>query len=281
MNSEDILSSLSTAVLVLDDSLSVRFVNAAASQLLNLGVSKLKGAYFSDAFLALDISLMRLQHVVKRGQNLSVSSTTLTTLDEIEHTIDLMVSPLNSGLSVFELRVIDQQKRIEQQINQDAQQQAARYLVRNLAHEIKNPLGGLRGAAQLLSKQSEGSEYQEFTNMIIEQADRMKGLVDRLLGPQRPTPHHAHNIHQVIEKVIQLIDITLPENIIVMRDYDPSLPEIPMDPEQIQQALLNLIQNSIQALTADGGTITVKDSYSASNHDRKPQVSHRDRPSGY
>ncbi len=258
MDSQQLLSNLSTAVLVVDDNLIIRFANPASAQLFNLGLTKLIDAPFSEIVVALDASIQRVADVVKSGKNLTVNNAVLVTLDGLEHTVDLVVTPTNTHSSIFELRVIDQQKMIEYQLNQDAQQQAARYLVRNLAHEIKNPLGGLRGAAQLLSKQTQETEFQEFTNMIIEQADRMKVLVDRLLGPQKPTPHHLHNIHQVVEKVIQLIEITFPDNINIKRDYDPSLPEVVMDAEQIHQAVLNLLQNAVQALVSDGGVITLK-----------------------
>jgi len=153
---------------------------------------------------------------------------------------------------------VDEQRRIHQQLSQDAQQQAAQFLVRNLAHEIKNPLGGLRGAAQLLARELEDPGLKEFTALIIEQADRLRSLVDKLLGPQRPTPHHPHNIHQVVQKVLKLVELTLPANIQLRRDYDPSIPDINMDPDQLQQALLNIVQNAVQALEGRGGEIVIK-----------------------
>ncbi|MBM7072785.1 nitrogen regulation protein NR(II) [Shewanella sp. 202IG2-18] len=258
MDPRQLLSHLSTAVLIIDDALIVRFANPAAAQFFNLRVSKLIDTNFNEQVLAFDISLDRFQHAITNGKSLNVSNALLVTRDGVERSVDLTLSPMDNSQSILELRMIDQQKRIEQQFNQDAQQQAARFLVRNLAHEIKNPLGGLRGAAQLLSKQVHGSEYQEFTDMIIEQADRMKALVDKLLGPQKPTPHYLQNIHQIIEKVIQLIEITLPSNIELIRDYDPSLPEITMDAEQIQQVVINLLQNAVQAVADAKGKVTLK-----------------------
>jgi len=130
--------------------------------------------------------------------------------------------------------------------------------VRNLAHEIKNPLGGLRGAAQLLSRELDDPAQKEFTNLIIEQADRLRSLVDRLLGPQRPTQHSLHNIHQVVQKVYKLVEIALPANIQLKRDYDPSIPDIETDPDQMQQAVLNILQNAVQALEHTGGEILIR-----------------------
>ena len=99
---------------------------------------------------------------------------------------------------------------------------------------------------------------KEFTTLIIEQADRLRNLVDRLLGPQRPTQHSLHNIHQVVQKVHKLVEMALPANIQLKRDYDPSIPDIEMDPDQMQQAVLNILQNAVQALEHTGGEILIR-----------------------
>ena len=135
---------------------------------------------------------------------------------------------------------------------------AARDLVRGLAHEIKNPLGGLRGAAQLLAKALPDPALTEYTKVIIEQADRLRNLVDRLLGPQRPGQHITQSIHQVAERVCQLVSLEMPDNVTLVRDYDPSLPEMAHDPDQIEQVLLNITRNALQALGEAGGTITLR-----------------------
>ncbi len=258
MNPQQLISNMSTAVLLVDDDLTVRFANPAAAQLFNLGISKLSGAQFTGNLLAFETDTSRLSESIQQGKQLTVSNTLLATLDGVERTVDLTLSPSGGGLGIIELRVIDQQKQIERQLNQDAQQQAACFMARNLAHEIKNPLGGLRGAAQLLAKQAQGAEYQEFTRMIIEQADRLKSLVDKLLGPQKTAPRESRNIHQVAEKVLKLVEVTLPQSVTLKRDYDPSLPEVTMDAAQIQQALLNLLQNAVQAIAGGHGCITLR-----------------------
>ena len=141
---------------------------------------------------------------------------------------------------------------------QHAQQVAARDLVRGLAHEIKNPLGGLRGAAQLLSKALPDPALTEYTKVIIEQADRLRNLVDRLLGPQHPGMHVTESIHKVAERVVKLVSMELPDNVKLIRDYDPSLPELPHDPDQIEQVLLNIVRNALQALGPEGGEIVLR-----------------------
>jgi two-component system nitrogen regulation sensor histidine kinase GlnL len=157
------------------------------------------------------------------------------------------------------MRKIDQQRRLTQELNQHAQQQAAKLLVRGLAHEIKNPLGGLRGAAQLLEKMLPDPSLTEYTHIIIEQADRLRALVDRLLGPQKPGKKTQENLHQVLEKVRQLVELESQNSITIERDYDPSLPEILMDADQIEQAMLNIVSNAAQILASqEHGKITIR-----------------------
>jgi two-component system nitrogen regulation sensor histidine kinase GlnL len=120
--------------------------------------------------------------------------------------------------------------------------------VRGLAHEIKNPLGGIRGAAQLLEKELT-EEHKEFTRMIIEQSDRLRNLVDRLLGPNSLPRFEESNVHQALEKIRSLMRFDSDNPITIVRDYDPSIPPLMLDPDMIQQAVLNIVRNSVQALT--------------------------------
>ena len=129
--------------------------------------------------------------------------------------------------------------------------------MRGLAHEIKNPWG-LRGAAQLLQKELPDPALREYTGIIIEQADRLRVLVDRLLGPQRPGRHQMHNVHSVLEQVRRLVDLELPPQIRIERDYDPSIPEFEMESDQLQQAFLNIVRNAAEALGDQDGLIRIK-----------------------
>lgn len=260
MDTKHLLDNLVTAVMVIDADLKLCYANAAAEQLLGVGSHRLTEHFLTDSFQILGVSTDLLSNSIKDNQGLTVNTASLVTLDNQHHTVDVTLSPLEQeqGLALLELRQVDQQLRIHQQLTLDAQQQAAQYLVRNLAHEIKNPLGGLRGAAQLLSRELHDPQLNEFTDLIIEQADRLRNLVDRLLGPQKPTKHSLHNIHEVIQKVLKLVTMAIPSNIILEQDYDPSIPDIQMDPEQLQQTVLNILQNAIQALDVQGGNILLK-----------------------
>ena len=157
---------------------------------------------------------------------------------------------------LLELRQVDQQRKISMESLQQHQHLAARELIRGLAHEIKNPLGGLRGAAQLL-EESLDDEQKEYTQLIIAQADRLRNLVDRLLGPYRPPSLQHSNLHQVAEQVLKLAKMDNPQQIHFQRDYDPSIPDFLFDPELLEQALLNIVRNAQQALE-DGGQITLQ-----------------------
>ena len=125
-------------------------------------------------------------------------------------------------------------------------------MIRQLAHEIKNPLGGIRGAAQLLGKQLRSEELTEYTSVIISEADRLAGLVDTLLGPGGPPNKQESNVHELLEYVVRLIQAEIGEEIDIRRDYDPGLPLIDLDRDQFVQALLNVVRNAVAALSGQG-----------------------------
>ncbi|MEG3132225.1 nitrogen regulation protein NR(II) [Rouxiella sp. T17] len=252
-----ILNSLINSVLLLDDELAVHYANPAAQQLLAQSSRKLFGTPLPDlvGYFSLNIALMR--ESIEAGQGFTDSEVTLV-VDGRAHIMSLTAQALPEGFILLELAPMDNQRRLSQEQLQHAQQVAARDLIRGLAHEIKNPLGGLRGAAQLLSKALPDPSLLEYTKVIIEQADRLRNLVDRLLGPQRPSQHITQSIHQVAERVCQLVSMEKPDNVQLVRDYDPSLPELAHDPDQIEQILLNITRNALQALGEEGGTITLR-----------------------
>ena len=155
---------------------------------------------------------------------------------------------------LVELIEIEQQIRLDREERTHGLAQANKELVRNLAHEIKNPLGGIRGAAQLLAMEVTSRELTEYTQVIIHEADRLQALVDRLLAPhRRPQVVADVNIHEVCERVRSLILAEFPRGLEVLRDYDTSIPEFRGDREQLIQAVLNIAQNATQALRGGGG----------------------------
>lgn len=254
----ELIDQLVTSILVVNQQLEICYVNTGAEQLFKLSHKKMAGIHLTELYHHLSSHKGLFEQALSKQQGFTDNLATLIFLDRRDITIDLCASPiswLGQPALLLEIRQVDQQQRISSEMHQLTQQQLAKDLVRGLAHEIKNPLGGLRGAAQLLHRQLP-DDSKEYTQMIIEQADRLNNLVERLLGPNKHLPHSKHNIHQIIEKIIQLVSIELPSEIEIERDYDPSIPDITIDPEQIQQALLNIIQNAIQAL-GERGEITI------------------------
>ena len=157
------------------------------------------------------------------------------------------------GRVLVELIEIEQQIRLDREERAHGLAQANKELVRNLAHEIKNPLGGIRGAAQLLAMEVKSRELTEYTQVIIHEADRLHALVDRLLAPhRRPQVVADVNIHEVCERVRSLVLAEFPRGLAVARDYDTSIPEFRGDREQLIQAVLNIAQNATQALRGGG-----------------------------
>jgi two-component system, NtrC family, nitrogen regulation sensor histidine kinase GlnL len=250
---------LVSAVVVLDDKLTIQYVNPAAEALLLRSYKKLIGFAFHDVFFNDSINDQRLMDILTTGQEFTDNEVLLSLTESTPITVEITVSSIelnNNAHILLELKQVDQLKQISAETFQLHQWEAARDLIKGLAHEIKNPLGGLRGAAQLLAKEI-STEQQEYTNMIIDQADRLTNLVDRLLGPNQLPQLSTENIHQVLEKIYQLTQFNNPKNITIVRDYDPSLPEIEFDQEKIQQAILNIVSNAAQAI-AEYGEIRFK-----------------------
>jgi len=164
------------------------------------------------------------------------------------------VSPLRGpGRHVIvELSDATQWRQIDREHALISQRDASRRMILQLAHEIRNPLGGLRGAAQLLERELPTPELREFTRIIIGEADRLTSLTDSLLGPVRRPQRQDVNVHEVLERVVALIASERQDGVQLFRDYDPSLPLLSADPAQLMQALLNIARNAIQSIGPDG-----------------------------
>jgi two-component system nitrogen regulation sensor histidine kinase GlnL len=206
-----------------------------------------------DAFVDLIRASAIGSPITKRGVVLST--------DGGEITVDCTVTPIQdeqgTRLTIVELQQVDRRNRISREERLITQQVLTREVVRGLAHEIKNPLGGLRGAAQLLEAELESAELKEYTHIVIQEADRLQGLLNRMLGPNRRPTYQPVNIHHVLERVRTLVLAETGERIRILRDYDPSIPELIGDMDQLIQAVLNVVRNASRALGAKG-TVTLR-----------------------
>jgi two-component system nitrogen regulation sensor histidine kinase GlnL len=250
---KQILDNMMTAVLVIDESLRIENVNSAAESLLHTSAAHAIGLPLHQLIMRADEIIPALQNALEEGQPYTEREATLRLPDNVTEDVDFTVSILNRPPDgprslVLELQALARLKRINKDGASVARQETARQLIRGLAHEVKNPLGGIRGAAQLLERELPEEELKEYTGVIITEADRLKELVDRMLGPQRELAITPVNILKVFEHVIQLIEVERPNTIKWIRDYDPSLPHVEADESQIIQAILNILRNASQAL---------------------------------
>lgn len=252
-----LLNTLINSVLVLDTQLIIHYANPAARQLLAQSSRKVFGLPLPILveYCSLNLDLMQRNLLADEG---FTDNEVRLVVDGRAYIMSLTAQRLPDEFILLEMTPMDNQRRLSQEQLQHAQQLAARDLIRRLAHEIKNPLGGLRGAAQLLERALPDPALKEYTQVIMEQADRLRNLVDRLSGPQRHPRHVTQSIYQVTERVINLVTLELPPNSVLIRDYDPSLPELPHDPDQIEQVLLNIVRNALQALGSQGGKIILR-----------------------
>jgi len=261
------LDLLSTAVILLDASLCIVSINDAAEDLLSVSGRALAGAPLSRIVPDATAWSSKLERAMREDRGFWLQEITLHIAGgEATRHVDCMVTPAESGnvRLVLEMRSVDQQRRVDRESTQLTQSQANRELIRNLAHEIKNPLGGLRGSAQLLERELDRADLREYTQVIIKEADRLQSLLERLLSPHRPPRRSAVNIHEVCERVRSLVLAEFPSGIRVERDYDVSLPDLVADLEQLIQATLNIARNAAQAIldqpraSARQGTITLR-----------------------
>ena len=263
---KQIVEGLTNAVLLLNSELRVEYVNPAGEILFDLSLHRLKGTKIDELFSNAENLTSEIQLALITGNPFTQRELELTLLNRRVVNTDCVVTPLldikekgntSKRVMLIELNSLNLGMRISRDEHHFAQSNAMRAMVRGLAHEIKNPLGGLRGAAQLLERELHDEELKEFTNIIIGEADRLRNLVNRLLGPNKPPQRQFINIHEITEHVSQLISADKPEHVVLMHDYDPSIPEIEADRDQIIQALLNITVNALHAI-GQSGTITIK-----------------------
>ncbi len=260
MNGPDhaaIVDNLTTAIAVLDQDLRFVFLNPAAEELLGTSLRHAMGKHFDE--------VLPLASTIREHLESCLESRLVRAEREIElplgpsHPVivDLILSPLgpDEGHPTALLLEMNcrpgRQAQHEEAIRQH-QHQLSRLLARGLAHEIRNPLGGLRGAAQLLASETQDDVLHEYTAIILAETDRLTGLIDRLLGPRQGPKPEWTNIHEPLEHVRSLVTAEGHADLIIETDYDPSLPDIEIDPDQLVQALLNLVLNAVQAMQGEG-----------------------------
>ncbi len=256
---DDLLDQQNTAVMVVSSDLLVLYLNQAAETLIEASGHRLLGEPLARAFNDPATPAAAFTKALNNGQAFTKRSAIARTISGAMVSVDYTVTPMLSQMPpelLIEIQPLDRLLRINRDDHHVSVQATTRKLVRGLAHEIKNPLGGIRGAAQLLQRELETEHQRDYTRIIIEEADRLRNLVDRMLGPSQVPRFASVNVHQALERVVQLLQAEAPGQVCFVRDYDPSLPEVEADLEQLIQALLNIVRNAQQALeTTPSGQI--------------------------
>jgi len=252
-----LLDALTTSIVSLDPDLRIMSMNTAAEQLLGISARRAMGGRFTRLVSVPDTLFAGLRDAFPNGQPYTGRQVLIVPLGHEPVMVDCAVSLLpeqGSGL-VVELIAIDRPLRIARDEANHAQQEHAQSLLRGLAHEIKNPLGGLRGAAQLLERQLDKAELTDYTSIIIREADRLQGLIDRMLGPVGQPRRDQVNLHEILEHVRTIATVGAPADVTLHIDYDPSIPECLSDRDRLVQVLLNVVGNALNAVGERGNIV--------------------------
>jgi two-component system nitrogen regulation sensor histidine kinase GlnL len=252
----ELLDALVTSVFLLDLDLRVGYLNAAAQTLLGVGPNQALGRSITELTRGADTLLPLFDRARQESEAVVQRELAWPAPGGVDRILDCAVTQITFGQDMrllLEIEDITQHRRLTRENALLAQLGGSRLMVRQLAHEIKNPLGGLRGAAQLLERELLDPSLREYTRVIISEADRLTNLLDSMLGPGRPPAKQLINVHELLERVYHLLRSEAPDGVNVERDYDPSLPPLTVDPNHIIQAMLNLGRNAIQALS--GGNV--------------------------
>ncbi|MGH8228799.1 MAG: nitrogen regulation protein NR(II) [Steroidobacteraceae bacterium] len=276
----DLLDALATGVLLLDSALCPIYANFAAQDLLDFSLQHTRGRPLAELCGSSRLGPL-LERALETGAGFAVHELAVSPKAAPPRVLDVTVSPIGGGTAgvclLLELADATQRQRISRESELLNRFDGSRAMLRQLTHEIRNPLGGLRGAAQLLDKElaaapgkalaaqaGEGravrealAGLREYTDVIISEADRLATLVDSMNGPRQPQRRSLTNVHELCERVRHLLAAEASEGVAIARDYDPSLPSAMLDRDQLIQALLNVARNALQAI-GERGRITLR-----------------------
>lgn len=255
LDANQILEHLTTAVVVTDFLCRITYINQAAEQILGFSKKRGIGQVLQSVIKIDDEDRSAIESCIQDSRPFTKRQAQIFTMQGQLLNLDFTVSPIQAGskdMLLIEFVELERMMRINREESQSAAYDTTRQLARGFAHEIKNPLGGLRGAAQLLDSELDNEDLKEYTSIITEEADRLRNLVDRMLGPNQLPNISSMNVHEALERVITLLSAESGNKMLFVKDYDPSLPNIDGDLEQLIQAILNISRNAMQALSEAG-----------------------------
>ena len=258
-NYTEAINSISSGILLFKRSGSLVFMNVAAQSMLGIGKQSSRDSSLSEILFFSDAILDVCKRSLSTGHAYDCYSVVLRKTDKEDINVIAKASIIDSSSPILLLELIDITKNDtlrDERFN--SQQQLNKKIARQLAHEIKNPLGGLRGAAQLLDRKLSNKELKKYTEIIIKESDRLATLVDSILITSTKAEKRNINPHEITERVYELLRDATPDNIKLTKDYDPSLPDIYVDFNQVVQAYLNIAKNAVEVLENRGGQIIFK-----------------------
>ena len=256
----DLLDRIRTAILVLDSNFTIQYMNSAAEDFCGGSGEYFRCRPLSQLISGPDVQDSDLRRCIDEYGIYTLREAELLVLPTKTNAIaNVAVSAIDENQLLLEIEPLDRILLINKGYRMKDTQAANRQLIRGMAHEIKNPLGGIRGAAQLLQKESTTRGRQELTEVIIDEVERLRTLVDQLLGPKNSPVLKSINLHAVVERVIRLIESDERVDFSIERTYDPSMPEVAGDLDQLVQALLNIVKNAQEAISdVDEPTLSIK-----------------------
>ena len=251
-----VLDNIATSIVVVNDVFLIQELNAAAEILFSTSIKKVQSTCFFDLVSLSSIVIEQIQKSLELDRPYTSRETILSVVGKQTHTVDISVTPLvadsQNRYLIIELTEVDRHIRIAREEALLRQQTTTSNIIRGLAHEIKNPLGGLRGAAQLLERELPSDELKEYTRIIIGEADRLQSLINRMTGPVSRPNLAMVNIHEILQYVRQLLMAEDSGHVEFKTDYDPSIPLIYVDRDWMVQAILNIAGNALQAVNDEG-----------------------------
>jgi two-component system nitrogen regulation sensor histidine kinase GlnL len=255
---DKILDYLSSSIICLDADLRLCYINATGEMLFDSSFTTLAGRDFNQLFSQVEASTIttKLSQFVEQRQPMTEHEAKITLFSGKSITADYTIYPLDEtevgGNILIEIKPLERQVQILRDELSQLHKQASQQFARGMAHEIRNPLGGIRGAAQLLEKEIIQPSMKEYTDVIISEVDRLQTLVNNMLGPNVRINKQPVNILEILEHIRSLLLAAEPDRFVIHRDYDPSIPDLLADKDQLIQAFLNIAQNAVQALDVDG-----------------------------
>ena len=255
-----ILDTLKTSLLYLDRERRITYVNATAEALFENSAGNLIGRPFASLLSQVENSTIS-DKLALDPIALTEHEAVITLANGKSFVADYSIYPCGEqagdGEILLEIHTSERQAQFAREEFNQMQQHATQQLARGLAHEINNPLGGIRGAAQLLQRELDRPDWIEYTEVIISEVDRLQNLINNMLGPNNRMQRQLINIYEVLEHIHKIIHAAEPDRIEIQRDYDPSIPSLMADRDLLIQAFLNIARNAVQAIE-DHGEITFK-----------------------